>query len=432
MKKLFFQTALILLTLTVLLGSVSCGGRGETLLTLKKDGIEVTYTLNEYQFVMSTVKATLSDVDWDKWVQSDPPKTMDEYYRDNILENCKTTLISLYLFEKEGLTLSDAEMEKIDEIMNEYLQTDGDGSKSKLNAILADYGVNYDILRDIHIIEAKVDKIKTHLCGENASNIDASIKDAYMKNNYVHFNQVYLPFTKFVYELDKNNQPIYFKRDANGTVGTSIFYDTENGVASEETDKNGDTVYYVKDSIEIAYNKIDGVRKKLTEDNGSYQTVGLTDAEKNALRIQKDELLAQLQGADAEKFEATIASVRKELDLDPDENTDGIYVRRINYSASSNTAYLSDIITACDGMSVGDVTVVESSYGYHIIRKYDFTPNAYELEANVKGWFSTFSELVTDDFFTGICKPYYADVKVDTEVYAKAPKMKDVKANKFF
>lgn len=437
MKKILLRALLCLLILATLLGSVSCSGKGKTLLSLNEDGIEVTFSANEYQLMLSRYKATLAEVQnvnsdafWSSWVNS--TTTMDEHYRESILNNCKTYLIALYLFEAEGLSLTESELDEVDEIMNEFLLTDGDGSKAKLNSILADYGVNYDILKDVYLMQTKIEKLKTHLYGTDASGIVKAEKDKYMTENYVHYKQLFLPFTKYVYETDVNEDAIYYKpsTDDETVAGNRICYDTVNGTASDKTDKNGDIIYYLEDGKTVAYDVTDGIRKKLVDEDGNYQTADLTDDEKKALKAEKNALFDELKTATDQNFEAAIERVYKQKDLPADQNTDGYYIRRSEYSGTSS--YLNDVISALDKMEDGDVDVIESDYGYFIIRKYKFTEKAYDLEANKNSWFANFNDLIVNKFFSELCQPYYDKIVVDEAVYADVPSMKDIKVNYFY
>ncbi|MBQ9760873.1 MAG: hypothetical protein IJW16_05950, partial [Clostridia bacterium] len=367
MKKTLFRALLCLLTVATILGATSCSDRGETLLSLEKDGIEVTFSVNAYRLMLGRTKATLAEVQnvgsadfWNSWIGS-PAKTMDQYYRDNILENCKTYLVSLFLFEKYGLELSDAELAEVETLMQEFIKTDGDGSKTKLNAVLSEHGVNYDILEDVYLMQAKIEKLQAHLYGENASLVGDDIKTAYMLENYVHYKQIFLPFTTFVYETDKNGDDVYYKpsEDDKAVASDKIFYNTSM-TPSSDTDKNGDTVYYFSNG-KIAYNTVDGIRKKLTDEDGNYKTRDLTDTEKKALKTERDTLLADLKDSSNAKFEQTLASVYEAKDLAADQNTDGYYIRRSTYSGAS--VYLNDVISALDEMKVGDVGMVESTHG---------------------------------------------------------------------
>jgi hypothetical protein len=50
-------------------------------------------------------------------------------------------------------------------------------------------------------------------------------------------------------------------------------------------------------------------------------------------------------------------------------------------------------------MADGEIAVVESTMGYHIIKKYPHTEKAYEKEENAD-WFSDFNSSIIEKFFT--------------------------------
>jgi hypothetical protein len=129
--------ALTLALLLTLLCAVSCGGKGKTLMTLKKDGVTVTLSVNLYELMLSRMKGNLcyygytangvkasESAFWsfqDKF-DGETFETIDDYYCGVILENCQTYLAALYLFEKAGLTLSaKAEKEIEDRLAEEIL-----------------------------------------------------------------------------------------------------------------------------------------------------------------------------------------------------------------------------------------------------------------------------------------------------------------------
>lgn len=427
---------LLLLVLATVLGSVGCKSRGKTLMTLKHDGIKVTFSVNAYQLMMSRIKATLGEIQnvnsedfWNSWIGS-PAQTMDDYYREQILNSCKSYLIALYLFEKNGLELSDEELKEVDLIMDEFIKSDGGGSKSKLNSVLAQYGVNYNILKDVYIMQAKIEKLQLHLYGENASLIGDDIKTAYLKENYVHYKQIFLPFTKFVYETDANGDFVYYCKDENGTINEKkICYDTGNGEPSNKTDKNGEIIYYLPNSEKIAYNNVDGVRKILLDEDGYQKTVALTADELTALKAEKDALITELQGSSNAKFETVMNRENEERDL-IDKYSDGYYIYRSEYSGAS--VYLNDTIKELDRMADGDITVIESDHGYFILKKYAYTEKAYDLQVNQNSWLANFNDLIITKLFTELCQPYYSLIKVNEKVYASAPSMKEVAINYFY
>ena len=175
------------------------------MLTLEKDGIKVSLSVNVYELLLTRLKGSLSfngetvngmtvnqSGFWeysDKFNGTDL-QTIDEYYRDNILQNCKIYLAALYLFEKEGLKLSATVEDEIEDKLDELVRTDGNGSKAKLNQVLSTYGVNYDILKEFYTVEAKLDTLKDHLYGANAEKLGNTVKDQYLEENYVHFRQI--------------------------------------------------------------------------------------------------------------------------------------------------------------------------------------------------------------------------------------------------
>jgi hypothetical protein len=71
------------------------------------------------------------------------------------------------------------------------IDNDANGSKTAFNAILAEYGANYEILREAYIIEAKIAYLREELFGKNGSKIGANIIDDYYKENYVRFQHIF-------------------------------------------------------------------------------------------------------------------------------------------------------------------------------------------------------------------------------------------------
>ena len=259
---------LALLTCSCLL--VSCGGKGKTLLTLKKDGITVELSVNEYQFMLTRVKGKLAQYgyqvnDQSFWAQQDKYneeelQTLGAFYKDNILDNCRTYVAALYLFEKEGLALSAESIANVDEMMAELLRTDGDNSKTKLNSVLSAYGVNYDMLREIYLMQEKVTALQNHLYGKNAELLGSILKEEFLQESYVHFQQIFLPAYSYVFETDKNGDVIYYHAEE-GSKKDHIYYDEFNGVPGTDAnglpilDENLDRVYFVNDGQykKIAY-----------------------------------------------------------------------------------------------------------------------------------------------------------------------------------
>ena len=132
----------------------ACSGEAESVMTLGDKSISV----NVYQLLLCRMKGTLYnygyDVDnpqfWRTIITADGA-TYDDYFTASIKEQASRYLIADYLFDLNGLILTEDRIETVDKLMDLYVKQAG--SKSQLNATLKTYGVNYDILRDLLILE---------------------------------------------------------------------------------------------------------------------------------------------------------------------------------------------------------------------------------------------------------------------------------------
>ena len=454
MKKHILRTiALTMALLLTLFCAVSCANKGKTLMTLKKDGISVEISVNLYELMLSRMKGNLcyygytangvkasESAFWsfqDKF-DGETFETIDEYYSGMILDNCKTYLAALYLFEKEGLSLSAKAEKEIEERLSEILKTDGEGSKTKLNAVLSAYGVNYNLLKEAYILQAKVDAVQEHLYGKNAENVGPTVKDEFMRENYVHFRQIFLPSYNYVYETDKNGDVIYYYTE--GEKKDRVCYD-ENGVigynedGSKITDAKGDVIRFVDDGAftKIAYNKVHGKPAYVMKSNSSeYQTTSMTEEELKALANRAEGLFESLKNSTNAEFEAAIAKEDTNAAIGTDYD-DGYYLQKnLDYlSTGESNKYLSDIIEALDGLEDGGVAIVESIYGYHIVKKYPHTEKAYEKEENTT-WFENFATDLVEKLFLEECDKLFADIQIKENVLAAAPTMKQVGINYYY
>lgn len=453
-KNLSRILALILASVLLLLGCASCANKGKTLLTLEKDGVSVTFSVNLYELMLSRMKGSLAfygytangvTVEYDSfWTYKDKfngseLQTINEFYCDTILDNCRTYLAALYLFEKEGLKLSAAELEDVENKMFELIRTDGDGSKTKLNAVLASYGVNYDLLKDAYLMEAKVAALQKHLYGEKGSKLGYTVKDEYLEENYVHFRQVFLASYHYVYETDENGDVIYYY--AEGEQKDRVYYDVYNGVVGydkdgkELKDENGDVIYFVKDSDQkkIAYDTTHGMPAyQLNKDGSDYETKEMTVEELEELAKKADGLYNDLKDSTDAEFESVIKTESDDFGDSTDYN-DGYYLQKgVDFTASgSNYGYLEQIVTALDDMEVGEVTMIKSSFGYHIVKKYSHSEKAYEKEEN-EVWFENFSDSLIEKLFLEECQKHFTDIKVADKVLTTAPTMKEVGINYYY
>lgn len=441
MKKCLLRGCVLLLVLALLVPAMAaCANKGTPMLTLKIDGEKYTYSVNLYQMQLCILKGNLISAQYtingyspyniSFWSTTDDfgdgnLKTVDEHYREVVMDECRYVLIAQYLFDKYGLELSASDEEAIEEYLNEFVQTDGDGNKNKLNTILSEYGINYDMLEEYLIMSTKLAAVQEYLYGRLGHNV----KQKYLEESYVHYDMLFLANYDYVYVTDDHGDEIYYDEDTG-----EILYD-QSAPYSDYSGAGGTKVWYWDaDCTRIAYDTENGVRQpKLTEDGTEYETAQKTPAQLEALRTEADYLEAELQNATAAKF---ASFVEDHSSADPLE--DGYYLlKNVDYSEVSDSyEYLDQIIKKLEEAEVGDVFCVSSSLGYHIIMKQEHTDRAYELEAN-EAWFeassgTSFEEALTSKIFKDECDKYYDKVTLDQKVYEECPPLKDVTPNFFY
>ena len=162
MKKVWAKALAILLCIAALVSVVGCSAKGKPYMEL--DGTEMT--VNMYQLYLSRMKGTLAsgyvygedalkDSFWDTIMNADGT-TYNKHFSSMVLDNTKNYLAALHVFEELGLKLPKSYLDEIDQKLADFIEVDADGSKNTFNSILAKYGVNYKILREAYIIEAKI------------------------------------------------------------------------------------------------------------------------------------------------------------------------------------------------------------------------------------------------------------------------------------
>ena len=450
MKKITRVATVALALLLVLLSTVSCANQGKALITLNKNGYKVSFSANLYQLLLSRWKGQLVNgkhtnngynAEQDGFYDSkdkyngESLQTLGEFYADLVLENCKNFTAVLWLFESMNLSISDAQTADIDERLNDLLEYYGGGSKTKLNSILANYGVNYSILREAYLMEAKVDAVQAALYGAEGSLLGQEVKTEFLSENYVHFKQIFLPYFHYVYETDANGDEIYYVKESQMAT---VCYDTTKFEGKDEngapiTDKNGDTVFYTsEDQTRIAYDKVNGVRSFKLDSNGESVTKEMTVEEIAAVKKKGTELFASLQGCTVAQFEEAIAA--ENIDFGGDTYTDGYYLQKtLNYSsAGSEFTYFTDIVNAMDAMENGEIAEITSdSLGYHIVIKLAPSEKAYEMDVN-QVWFKNFNSALVESLFLEECRSLYGEMTVDFEILATISDIKAIGVNLYY
>lgn len=435
MKKIMIRMIVSILILTLVgVGFVGCSSQGKTLMVLKQDGIQVKLSVNVFQLYLSRLKgkmataddpglSALSDSYWDAWVSQDGTTRKDQY-TDYILEEAKTYLAALYLFEKYDLKLPDSTIDAVDEELEELMEYRANGSKAEFNSQLAEFGVNYKILREAMLISEKISYLKNYLFGENGSLIAENLVDDYYQQTYRRFKVITLYTSEYVYYTDSDGNDIYYTDQ----TYQKIAYDTSaerkvdvNGVAV--TDSNGDQVYVRKDEngdTLVAYDTKNGIRRNQTDDQGkaivrSYDT---SSTEYKQIIDQVELIKKQVTEGDFDGFDALITKYNQSTDMET--YTGGYYVTE---SSNFDSA---EVIEKLFQMDVGKMDTGTSAYGIHIFMRYDLEENGYEKSQN-EAFFvdiNTGNNLMMQNLKNQLLADHLStltgSVVVDTDVLAEA------------
>ena len=392
MKRMIRAAAAFLAAVMLTLAFVSCsGGMGNTVMEL--GGTVITENMIEFwlsrykaQFVYYYGDAICQQYDLDNIEQfwpikdeSGSGKTYDEIMSEFIYENAETYLCALYLFDQYGLSLPAETEADVDAYIEELCQKNASGSKSEFNAILETYGINRKQLRELYLIDEKVDYLQEYLFGKNGTlGVTKVDKDEYYKANYVRMRQICI----FINECP-------------------------------ETDKDGN---YVLDK------------------DGYVKYRDMTAEETQAARERASEALKKIQGGTA------FPNVHNEYDENSQDNTyASIYMSKD--SSMGGDAALEKIYSELQSMKIGEVRLIETEGSLHIVEKLELDEGAYDNSANVDFFtfydaelenYVTFEQYLKEplflEFISESLEKFSADVKID-EALLNKKKLSNVKAN---
>lgn len=422
MKKNILRVVCCLLALITLgMSLTSCSS--DKLMKLSRQSI----SLNLYELYLSRQKGTLCTTYyygskakysefWQTTISADGT-TYNDYWTAYILQCVKSYLAGLYLFEEEyKLTLPQSAIDEVDKKLEELVIGDGDGSKAALNKILSDYGVNYNMLRESYLIEAKINYLQDYLYGSNLSKVSDALKDEYYRENYVRFKQIFFANYYYIYVTDADGTVIYYDPETEKPV-----YDKVNGTrqvgedGKVKTDENGNVIYYNADGT-IAYDTENGVPSYTTDpDTGNYRTASYTKEELEKRASEANDIAEFTKVGDTKTFESYIEKYSDDSESQT-ANPDGYY---FPVNAQYSYKYIVDIIEQLCQMEDGEIRVVESEYGYHVVMKYELDDGAYE-DSDKSVWFENESNSFTDDvqqwLFTSRCEEYIDKIEVDNKL----------------
>lgn len=389
-----------------------------------------------YEFMLSRTKGDLARNKYDVknasfWAKEygNSGKTNEEYYNEQVLESCKRYLAAAVLFDRQGLKLTDAELAAIDEEIAYYIDLSyvGNGSVDKFNSIIKSYGVDSEGLKQCYIIEAKYNKLVSTLYGDG-SLISDGVKEEFYMENYVRFKQVLFPKFYYEYEKDTNGDLMYFDPSKGITI-----YDTKNGrPAFDEkgdyiVDRFGVEIYYDADG-NILYDKVNGTPAVVTDDDGNGIKHNYTADELKEKKGEAQSLVDSLKTGDFAAFNAAVSSNVLILGSS-NPYPDGYYLSDAEGAGYvGDSAYLSDILAALKEMSVGEVRMIESDNGYHVIMKYELDSGKSTHE-DYDEWFANLDNAIINKMLNEKLATVLAEIKTIDENLQKARSIKSVGTN---
>lgn len=436
-KKIIRAFSLLLSVVMILMSFVSCRSLGEPILTYGNTELSE----NVYMLFLSRLKGNLAsaanystealkDSFWDMVVSSSGT-TRDESYKSQILEECKFYLAALSLFDELGLKLPDSYVAEIDQSLGDLLEGDANGSKTSFNSILAEYGANYDVLREAFLIEAKLSYLNEYLFGKGGSKIGAEVIEEYYQSKYVRFKHVFFYTYTPVYETDSDGNDIYYL-DA---YAKKVAYDTgafkrRTADGSEAKDKNGDVIYETADG-KIAYDKKTGTRAPVYDERGYVVTRKFTEQELIAVNDDATLIMEALEGNEGNYtlFDTYVENYSE--DEGSLKYSNGFYMTaESNYDSP-------EVLDAVLEMKNGEIRKIYSDYGIHIVMKYELDKNGYAKTDNSDFFVSanTGNFVFINELMSILLKerlsPTISDITVNKERY-NAISIKNLAANFYY
>ena len=149
-----------------------------------------------------------------------------------------------------------------------------------------------------------------------------------------------------------------------------------------------------------------------------FNNPGTKDAEGNAEQFTEEELAERKA-----KIEDIYEKIQAGEDL---ENfigeSDDTQMPEDGYTFGMNSVFIEEVIEAMFDMKVGEVRMVESAYGTHIIKKYELLPIAQALDINSSqsqgsavSWESSIDKMFRSYMMAEILRPYMEKIEINTE-----------------
>ena len=173
----------------------------------------------------------------------------------------------------------------------------------------------------------------------------------------------------------------------------------------------------------IAYDVKNGKRYNKIDDDGNYIINNVSEDKIKELEVEAQIILDKTSEGDFTTFDSLIS--------DDEAYPNGYYVTKtVGESAK-------EVIDAVFDMKIGEVRLVASDYGVHIVMRYDLEADGYKKQANSDIFIDTqtgnyvFMNELKNQLLTTLVAPYKSKIIVDEKVLATAD-MKSIEPNFYY
>ena len=113
---------------------------------------------------------------------------------------------------------------------------------------------------ELLLLDLKVNAVKEHLFGDDCQKVDKSVKEDYLKENYVAFAQIYVSTYSYVLKTDEYGDTVYYTDESCSAIAydRTVGLPLADGSGKPILDEFGN-VRYFDDDGNVAYDKVNGV-----------------------------------------------------------------------------------------------------------------------------------------------------------------------------
>ncbi|MBR0303611.1 MAG: peptidylprolyl isomerase [Clostridia bacterium] len=197
-KKILYSAISLILSLSLLLSLASCGKKDESrdpaALTLGGAVIgerAYHYKLCTYkgELLASYEGATDTDAFWDRVISGE---RAEDVFFDMILGFIKSDLVSSYLFDLYGLSITEDDEATARELLSDLECELSGGEREAFDRDLSEYGVDADLLLEIMIDDLKPTYVYNHAFESGILTVGTEEKQSYLEENYARVRQIYI------------------------------------------------------------------------------------------------------------------------------------------------------------------------------------------------------------------------------------------------